>query len=164
LSLAGECMSMKRLPWILGAAICAGALTGCVERRYVVYTDPPGALVLRNGTPIGQSPADDHFVYYGKYHFTLIKEGYETQQIEQIISTPWYEYFPLDFISENLIPWPIRDRRTFSYQLEPRRLVDTNELRKQAENLRNRGRSLGAGTQPEPAAPAVPPAPMPPAP
>src|SRR5205823_1635839 len=26
---------------------------GCVERRFVVTTDPPGAVVVRNGTPIG---------------------------------------------------------------------------------------------------------------
>ena len=58
-------------------------LTGCVDRRFVVTTDPPGALVLRNNAPIGFAPADDHFTYYGNYHFTLIKDGYETQLQER---------------------------------------------------------------------------------
>ena len=35
---------------------------------------------------------DDHFVYYGNYHFTLIKDGYETLQVDQDIPAPFYEY------------------------------------------------------------------------
>jgi len=141
---------MKHYVWFIGAAICAGSLAGCVERRYVIYSDPPGAVVMRNGQMIGQTPVDDHFVYYGKYNFTLVKEGFETQQIEQEIASPWYEYFPLDFFSENIIPWRITDRRTFTYKLEPRHVPNAMELRNEAENLRNRGRSIGAGTAPPP--------------
>src|SRR5437879_5241266 len=98
---------MKHYGWFLGIAIGALATTGCVDRRYVVYTDPPGAIVLRNNQPLGASPADDHFTYYGTYHFTIIKEGYETLQVDQHIPPPWYEYFPLEFVSEYLVPWPI---------------------------------------------------------
>jgi hypothetical protein len=163
---------MKRLPWLLGAVACMAVLPGCVERRYVIYSDPPGAVVLRNGQPIGQTPVDDHYVYYGNYHFTLIKEGFETQQIDQKIAPPWYEYFPLEFVSENLIPWTIKDRRTFTYQLQPRLVPNPANLLSQAENLRNRGRSIGAGTPPAAAAAVPAPAPnalatppvMPPAP
>src|SRR5262249_15715254 len=121
---------------------------GCVERRYVVTTDPPGAVVLRNDQPIGASPADDHFTYYGKYHFTLIKEGYETLQVIQPIRAPWYEYFPLDFISENLIPWSIVDVRRFHYGLEPRRMPTPDQLLNQAQPLRGRGQELQPLTPP----------------
>jgi hypothetical protein len=136
---------MRRNKRVLGLLLCAGLLTGCVERRYVIYTDPPGAVVLRNGQPIGATPVDDHFVYYGNYHYTIVKDGYETLQVDQVINTPWYEFFPLDFISENLTPWPIEDRREFRFKLEPRRIVNTADLLKDAQNLRNRGFSLGAG-------------------
>src|SRR5690242_18480040 len=98
---------MRQSRWLLTVALGAGLLAGCVERRYVVTTDPPGAVVLRNYQNIGASPADDHFVYYGNYHFTIIKDGYATLQVDQKIPTPWYEYFPLDFISEALVPWQI---------------------------------------------------------
>jgi hypothetical protein len=137
---------MKHYAWLLGGALSACSLTGCVERRYVVYTDPPGAVVLHNNTILGQSPVDDHFTYYGNHHFTIFAEGYETLQVDQEITTPWYQYFPLDFISEVLVPWQITDRRVFRYQLEPRRIVNTNELLQDAQNLRNRGISLGAGS------------------
>jgi hypothetical protein len=149
---------MKNYIAFLSFALCPGLLTGCVEQRYIVTTDPPGAVVFRNGQPLVKSPADDHFVYYGKYHFTLILDGYETLQVDQEITTPWYEFFPLDFFSENVIPWKLRDVRRFHYKLEPRRMVDTNQLLKDADNLRNRGISI------RPPDNAAPPASPPPAP
>ena len=97
---------------------------------------------------------DDHFVYYGNYHYTLIKEGYETLQVDQEIPTPWYEYFPLDFVSENLVPWPIQDVRRFHYTLQPRQAVRADQLLNDAQNLRNRGQSLGTpAVAPPPAQP-----------
>ena len=50
--------------------------------------------VLENGRDIGASPADQHFIYYGNYHFTIIANGYETLQVDQCIPRPWYQYFP----------------------------------------------------------------------
>jgi hypothetical protein len=157
---------MKYRPWIVTLATFGFALAGCVERRFVVYTDPPGAMVLRNGVPLTASPADDFYEYYGKYHFTIIAEGYETLQVDQKINAPWYEYPPLDFISENMIPWKILDRREFSYHLQPRVIANTDKLLSDGQNLRNRGISLGGGSAlPNPAAPAsVPPNAQPPAP
>jgi len=69
---------MKQGVRFLVMAVCAAAVTGCVERRYVIYTDPPGAMVLRNGQTLNATPVDDHFVYYGKYKFTIFADGYET--------------------------------------------------------------------------------------
>ncbi|HEV3079258.1 MAG TPA: PEGA domain-containing protein [Gemmataceae bacterium] len=155
---------MKQGVRFLAMAVCAAAVTGCVERRYVIYTDPPGAMVLRNGQTLNATPVDDHFVYYGKYKFTIFADGYETLQVEQNIESPWYEYVGLDFVSENLIPWTIRDRRVFQYHLEPRRMPNPKELLDQAQNLRNRGITLGGGSAqpvapPAPTAIAVPPVP-----
>jgi hypothetical protein len=151
---------MRRFLGFLLVAACTGFVTGCVEQRYVVTTDPPGAVVLRNGQLLGQSPADDHFVYYGTYHFTMFLDGYETLQVDQHIPAPWYEYFPLDFFSENVIPWKIQDVRRFHYKLEPRRIMNTGQLLNEAQNLRNRGISIRPpDTSPSPpSAPVSPPA------
>jgi len=95
-------------------------LAGCVERRYVIESDPPGALVVANGQPIGATPVDGHFLYYGNYHFTLIKDGYETLQVDERFRAPWYEYYPIDFFSENIVPGKIEDvRRPKPYQFVP---------------------------------------------
>ena len=135
---------MRRMAALILVALCAPALTGCVERRFVITSDPPGALVLRNGQPLGATPVDDHFTYYGDYDFTLIKEGYETLQVKQHVNTPYYEYFPIDIVSEILVPFQIQDVRRFCYKLEPRRAVNTDQLLQEGQNLRNRGLSLGA--------------------
>ena len=145
---------MKRSIQISVCLVLALLFTGCVERRFVVTTDPPGALVMRNNAPIGFAPADDHFVYYGNYHFTLIKDGYETQQIDQKIPAPWYQYPPFDFFAENLLPWHIIDVRRFHYQMQPRQVPNPDEMLNHAQELRDRGRIVSP--PPEAPVPAVP--------
>jgi len=121
-------------------------LMGCVERRFVIESDPPGALVLMNGQPIGATPVDGHFLYYGKYQFTLIKDGYETLQVDECFNAPWYQYFPLDFVSENLYPGKIEDvRRPQVHRLTPKMQPRTDALLGQAEQLRAQGRALPSG-------------------
>src|SRR5580693_4048976 len=65
---------MTRIAWLGTALLIATVGTGCVERRYVVTSDPPGALVFRNGVPLGPTPVDDFYVYYGEYDITLVKD------------------------------------------------------------------------------------------
>ncbi len=148
---------MKRAGWLVGVVLGVAA-TGCVERRFVIESVPPGAQVFRNGQPIGFTPVDDAFVYYGKYQFTLVKDGCETLHVVQDVPAPWYQIPPIDFISENLVPFKIRDRRPFVYQLQPRRAVSSGEVLQRAQDLRGQGQLIG-----EPR-PAPPPAPTPPAP
>ena len=102
---------LPRLGWFLALAILIGA-SGCVERRLVIVPDPSGAIVYdEKDQPIGAGPVDKPFTYYGKYRFRIAKDGYETLVLEQRVPAPWYELPGLDFISENLIPWTIRDLR-----------------------------------------------------
>lgn len=144
---------MRQRLGFIGLVIAAGLFSGCVERRFVITTDPPGAFVLHNGAPIGQAPADDHFVYYGKHNFTVIRDGYATLQETVCVPTPWYQYVPLDFVSEALVPWHIEDVRRFHFTLVPLAPVNANVLLQQGEALRNEGRAIGP--------PAVPAAPTP---
>ncbi len=126
-------------------AICLAALallTGCVERRFVIESDPPGALVLLNGQPLGTTPVDGHFTYYGNYTFTLIKDGYQTQQVNRSFRAPWYEVPPLDFVTENLYPGKVEDVRRFCVTLEPSVQVHPPQLLSDADQLRIRGRAI----------------------
>jgi hypothetical protein len=127
----------------LGIVLGAGLLTGCVERKYVLTTDPPGALVFENNRPIGQAPADGTFVYYGYYDFTLVADGYETLKVRERIRAPWYEWFPLDFVTENLIPWKIQDERRFHYVLQPTQMPNVQDVGNRAQEFRNRGQAIG---------------------
>ena len=117
---------------------------GCVERRFVITTDPPGAMVFdEKGERTGVAPTDRAFVYYGAYQFTLVRDGYETLIVREKVRAPFYEWFLLDFISENLVPFTIRDIRRFNYQLQPKQIVDPETVQKRADLLRQRGLGIG---------------------
>ena len=103
----------------LVALAALGAMTGCVERRYTIRTDPPGALVIANGEAIGTTPVSRSFTFYGDRSFRIIKEGYETKELVQPIKAPWYDNLLTEFFTENLNPYTFRDEVEFNYKLEP---------------------------------------------
>jgi hypothetical protein len=113
------------------------ACAGCVQRRLTIRSNPPGALVYVDDYQIGTTPVSTDFVYYGKRKLRLVLSGYETLTVIQPIPTPWYEYWGLDFISENVIPGEIRDERVVDFQLRPQLIVPGPELLGRAENLRH---------------------------
>jgi len=130
--------------FVLGL-LCCGCVGGCVERRMTVRTNPPGALLYVDDREIGITPVSASFVYYGTRKIRLVKDGYETLTVMQWIPPPWYEYVPLDFASETLVPGQIRDQRTLDFQLKPQAMVPTNQLLSRAEELR-RGIHTATGT------------------
>jgi hypothetical protein len=121
---------------VLLMTIFAAPAHGTVRRRLNVNSNPPGALVYVDNQQIGTTPCSVDFVYYGTREIRLIKPGFETLTINQPIPTPWYEYIPLDFVSENLIATKIRDNRTVTYNLSPQLIVPTPELINRADQLR----------------------------
>ncbi len=162
--------------WLL-AATCAVLGGGCVERQYVILTDggptpqaTAGAIVLENGRYAGPTPLIRPFQYYGRYKFTIIRDGYEILAVKENIKAPWYQYFPLDFVSENLIPWTIRDRREFVYTLRPLQIEPPEAVLGRATQMRADGQSIGTplppsqGVVPPPGHPAqvLPPGQVPP--
>ena len=152
---------MKRASWLFGVLTCA-SLTGCVERRFVIEAvsaadgTPVSAQVLRNGQSVGFAPVDDSFVYYGKYHLQLIKDGYETLNVDQEIPAPWYEYPPLDFVNEVLNPFQLRDVREFNYQMQKIEQPSKEDVLRRGQELRQRGQVLVGQQPPPPPAPAAP--------
>jgi hypothetical protein len=99
-----------------------GMACGCVERRYTVRTDPPGAQVIVNGESLGPTPASHNFYYYGDREVTLVADGYATKTLIQPINAPWWDNYLTEFFSENLVPFVIRDEREFTYKMEPEAL------------------------------------------
>lgn len=132
-----------RWRWLFAfAAACS--LTGCVERRFVITTDPPGAIVLdEKGLPMGPAPVDRQWIYNGTYEFKLMKDGFETLTVRENVSPRWFEYFGIDFIAENVIPWTIRDIRRFHYQLQPMAVMPPEMILQQGQTLRQRGQAIG---------------------
>jgi PEGA domain len=111
-------------------------LPGCVRRRLMVRSNPPGAMVYVDNQLIGTTPCATDFVYYGTREIRLVKAGYDTYTVNQPIPAPWYEIPPLDFVSENLTWKKIQDFRTVTYDLKPQTIVPTEQLLGRAEELR----------------------------
>jgi PEGA domain len=135
----------QRLP-ILGAALAfaLATISGCVDRRFVIESDPPGAIVYLNDKWVGPTPVDQSFTYYGKYRFVFARDGYEILTTDEKICTPWWSYFPLEFVVESLYPGVIRDHRTIHKQLEPRQETTAQDILGRAEQLRAQGGAGGA--------------------
>lgn len=115
---------------------CTPPADAAVRRRLNVNSNPPGALVYVDNQQIGTTPCSVDFVYYGTREIRLIKPGFETLTVNQPIPAPWYEYTPIDFVSENLLATKIRDNRTVNYNLAPQLVVPPNELLDRASQLR----------------------------
>jgi hypothetical protein len=107
-----------------------------VRRRLTVNSNPQGALVYVDNQQIGTTPCSVDFTYYGTREIRLIKPGFETLTVNQPIPAPWYEYTPIDFVSENLVTMKIRDNRTVNYNLAPQLVVPAQELIDRANQLR----------------------------
>jgi PEGA domain len=122
------------------AGVCVHS--GCVERRYTIRSDPPGATVVVNGEEIGPAPASKSFVYYGDREITLLLDGYETKTLIQPIKAPWWDNLFTEFFTENLVPVTLRDEREYKYQLTPAQSPPKGELRDRAESLRSEARVL----------------------
>ena len=124
--------------WLFAILVIGGTVTGCVERRFVITTEPSGAIVYdEKGLPMGAAPTDRAFIYYGEYQFSLVRDGYETLVVREKVRAPFYEWFLLNFVSENLLPFTLRDIRRFNYQLQPKQVIDPETVLGKATMLRS---------------------------
>jgi PEGA domain len=128
--------------WRLAVTLFASgvlALGGCnsVYRRVLVRSDPPGARVLLDGQEVGYTPVGIPFTWYGTRQLTLIKPGFETRTECVTVSSPWYEFVPIDFVSDNLLPYHVADRHEINWQLRPQTVVPLEQLEERAESLRS---------------------------
>jgi hypothetical protein len=133
---------MKRSTWLTVAVLLAALNSGCVTRRYLITSDPPGAVVYRDGQPIGATPVEEPFVYYGKYRFRLVKDGYQPLDVEPELCPPWYQWPGIDFVTENFILCTFRDLQPLHFQLQPLESVRPDDVRCRAEELRQRGQAI----------------------
>lgn len=117
------------------------ALTGCVQRRYTVRTDPPGAAIIANGEYIGTTPVSRSFTFYGDRTFRIVREGYQTQDVVAHFKAPWYDNLFTEFFTENLNPYTFRDEVEFNYKLQPATPDEPNGVLQRAEATREQGQA-----------------------
>ena len=125
-----------RLNFLFLVAILGLMLTGCMQRRLTVRSNPPGALVYIDDVEVGLSPVSIPFTYYGTRTIRLEKDRFKTVEIQQKINPPWYQIPPLDFISEILVPVEIRDEREVKVDLQPLEPTNESEVLNRANQIR----------------------------
>jgi len=132
---------VERCTHILAVLLATLLLGACAaERRLIITSDPPGALVRLDDTIVGSTPYEVAFDAYGTRRITLYKQGYRTASKLVPIEAPWYATFPLDIISEVLIPIGWKDIRRVDIALEqdagPVTRPDLAAVLQRAESLR----------------------------
>ena len=98
-------------------ALVVAACSGCISRSLLIESEPPGAQVRLNGTPVGETPVTVSFRHYGTYDVELRKDGFETLRTQEPVDAPVYARFPLCLFTELLWPGRIRDDRYLRYKL-----------------------------------------------
>jgi len=118
---------------ILAASIMA--LTGCVERKLAINTNPQGAVVFLNDEEIGTSPAAVSFNWYGDYNVRITKEGYETLRTHRKLKRPLHDYFPFDLFAQ-ILPGRTVDSCEWSFDLQPKEETSREGLIESAGQLK----------------------------
>ena len=127
--------------WTRGAVLCVAMLaSGCIERYLTIQSTPPGAIVRIDGVEVGKTPiAALPYSHTGHRRVQLQLEGHKLHSSVEDISGPWYCQFPIDFVTELLIPYPFKVEHQLSYVLETPELADSAKLMARAKALRERG-------------------------
>jgi len=108
-------------------------ITGCVERKITISTEPSGALVALNDEEIGTSPVTVGFEWYGDYSVRISKDGYQTLKTHQNLPRPIYDRAPFDLLAD-MFTSKI-DEYKWNFKLEPLQPVEKEELIKSAVSL-----------------------------
>lgn len=124
----------------LGVAL----LLGCrAERRLLVDTEPQGAEVRLDDEIVGTTPLDLRFEHYGDRRLTLYRGGYRTHAEVLELDSPWYFVFPLDLVTEVLLPFGWKDIHRVEVPLVPESGTvtppDLEAVLRRAESLRRAG-------------------------
>ena len=102
------------------AALLVAFAAGCkADRRLVITSQPPGADIRLDGKLVGKTPKTVEFVHYGTRRVSYYLDGYISQSHVVEVKAPWYGRFPLDLVSEVLIPWGWKDVHPVHAELEP---------------------------------------------
>jgi hypothetical protein len=156
LSLAKQRLWPDRTLVVAGLLFCLLVSTGCIRKRMTVRTNPPGAMVYIDKQPVGLSPVSTNYTYYGSRNIEIVRDGYRTERFLRRINPPWYAIPPLDFFTETLYPFEVRDERIVDVQLTPDPVVPSEALIASGEQLRLQASQGVAVTPPPTLAPSPP--------
>lgn len=167
--------AMRRAqPFPLVLALLLGglaSLTGCVERKMVIVSDPPGAEVYIDYSYAGTTPLTFPFTFYGTHDILVRHPGdpdggadapvYRSSLQKFTLRPPWYQYVFIDFFAEHLWPGTLVDEHRLEVALDtlgPRTPDKIRAVESRAKAFRDTAEELAENdpqghTNPPPAPP-----------
>ena len=116
--------AMPIRPASLALAVLLPTLVACRTTRTLrVTTEPQGALVRLDEDVIGRSPLEHEFVHGGQRRLSLYLPGYRTWSRRIDLQMPWYSRFPMDLVTELIVPLGL----DHEFDVDVRLTVDTRE-------------------------------------
>lgn len=103
------------IPVLVGATV---ALSGCVERKIFITSEPTGALVRLNDVEVGVTPVEVKYTWYGTYDVQLERPGYDPLTTKATAKAPVHSVPGLD-IAADLWPGTIKDHVHWHFELTP---------------------------------------------
>jgi len=132
---------MRSATALLALAVAASSVACQADKRLWIESEPSGATVLLDHQVVGTTPLELEFIHYGTRRLGLELEGYQLYERDLELPAPWYGRFPLDIVSEVLLPIGWEDHKVARVALEPVRPALTDEelarVRARAESFRN---------------------------
>jgi len=89
------------------------------HRTLTLTSEPPGAEVRLDDESVGRTPVKVSFEHYGTRRVTFYLAGHRTVTTQLELEPRWYARFPLDLVSEVLLPLGLDDRRRYHQVLVP---------------------------------------------
>ena len=120
------------------AAVRACLDSGCVYRRLIVRSDPPGARVLIDGQEVGYTPTGIPFTYYGTRTSHADQAGIRNavrtrHHSAAVVSVGADRFCQRQFPSAK----HVADRHDINWQLSPQTVVPLDQLQQRADSLRS---------------------------
>jgi hypothetical protein len=119
---------------------------GCMERFMVIKTTSGANLWLDSekvpeNLRMKGAVRDEFkipFDHYGTHIATIRAYAHNSRTEKVELSTPWYQYFPLDFFTDLIIPVTITNTHEFDFPLDKLTETDEGSLLKRAEEFRKK--------------------------
>lgn len=115
-------------------------LAACVERKLLIKTEPPGAMIRVNGKKEGKAPRTWPFEHYGTILVEAELEGHEPVQQEHRLRSPWWQKEGINVFTDAVWPGTIHDNHELVIKLVPRKRLTDAERKRRLNELERAAR------------------------
>ena len=148
MSIKNPKLNLLRLSAMVFTSMVIMLGAGCIERKFVIITSPADSEIYLDGKYMGNSklinPKDGKtgridipFVYYAQREIVVKNKNYETRREYLKPTTPWFDFFPIDFFAEVLLPYTLKVQFVYRIDLNEYDDINAEDLYDKSEEMRD---------------------------